>query len=259
MDYTDLHIHLLPGMDDGPADMEESLALLRQAFEAGTRRFCATPHFGPPHGFWERRRARRLVEDLEARAAEAGWPAEIRLGAEVSLFPEIVEEARKGTLPALGSGKYLLLETPAGVLPPHFPEFLFRFRSTGLVPVLAHPERTEVFWRHPERMRDLVGAGALIQVTAGSLVGEGGRKVRRTARRFLEAGWVHALASDGHGVPARLLDLSEAEREAAGLLKDPARARQLVTEGPWRLMGGDRSPRKEGDEDASPPEGRDAS
>jgi protein-tyrosine phosphatase len=235
---TDLHIHLLPGLDDGPADMEGSLALLAEAWKAGTRRFCATPHAGEGQPAWERADAERLAGQLSARAAAAGFPAEIRWGAETALSPEILEQGKAGRLVTLGGSRYLLLETPGSTLPPGFADFLFRFRATGLVPVLAHPERCEELQRDPKRMRPLIASGALVQITAGSLCGEAGRSAKKASSAFLKEGWVHAIASDGHGDPPRLLDLSEAARAAEAILGDGEKAVHLVTLGPWRLMGG---------------------
>jgi protein-tyrosine phosphatase len=236
--YADLHIHLLPGLDDGPADMEESLALLAEAWKAGTRRFCATPHAGGAAAGWAWSEAERLATDLAALGAKAGFPAEIRLGSEIALSPEILEEGRAGRLRTLGGSRYVLIETPVESLPPSYADFLFRFRSTGLVPVLAHPERCAELHRDPRRMRPLVAAGALVQITAGSVAGEEGRDARNASRAFLQEGWVHAIASDGHGSVPRLLDLGRAAREAAAVLRDEAKALHLVTSGPWRMMGG---------------------
>jgi protein-tyrosine phosphatase len=236
--YADVHIHLLPGLDDGPQDFDESLDLLRSCWRAGTRHFCATPHFSPPDETWALEEAKTHLDALHRRAVEEGMSPDLRLGAEIALFPEILEAGIRGELPTLGGSRYVLLEAPPAVLPPHFPEFLYRFRSTGLVPLLGHPERTEALVRNPDRMREIVAAGCLVQVTAGSLMGEWGRKVRRVTRTFLREGWIHAVASDGHGTPVRTCDLAVVERELAAVLKDPRRARHLVTEGPLRLMGG---------------------
>ena len=236
--YTDIHIHLLPGLDDGPRDLDESLDLLKSCWQAGTRHFCATPHFSSPDEAWDLEEAKALLNALRFRAVEEGMSADLRLGAEIALFPEILEAGTRGELPTLGGSRYVLLEAPPMVLPPHFPDFLYRFRRTGLIPLLGHPERSEALIRRPERMREIVAAGCLVQVTAGSVMGEWGRKVRRAARTFLREGWVHAVASDGHGTPVRACDLAAVEREVTAVLKDPLGARHLVSEGPLRLMGG---------------------
>ncbi|MHC4780590.1 MAG: tyrosine-protein phosphatase [Planctomycetota bacterium] len=240
LSYADLHIHLLPGLDDGPEDLDGSLDLLRACWRGGTRYFCATPHYSSGDESWEVSEAKRRLAELKARAAEEGLEVDVRLGAEVAIHPELLDGQYIERLPTLGGSRYILLEAPPIVLPPNLPRFLYRFRETGLIPVLAHPERTEALVRDPGRMREITAAGCLIQVTAGSLVGEWGRKVRKTAHTFLREGWVHVVATDGHGRPARLCDLSVAEKEAASVMKDAARARTLVWDTPLRLMGGER-------------------
>lgn len=209
---VDIHLHILPGLDDGPADWPGSLALARAVAQAGVALVVATPHYvpgrpdSPPAG-----RIGELVEQLRRHLDEAGIELAVRPGAEVYPTPALPERLSAGEVPLLGQGgsaRYLLLDTPLDLLPPHYERLLFEIRLSGVVPIIAHPERCRTLAGDPARVGAYVRQGALVQVTAGSLLGEFGPQAQRGAWKLLEEGWVHAIASDGHDIhhrsPARL-------------------------------------------------------
>jgi protein-tyrosine phosphatase len=204
----DLHAHILPGLDDGPRDMDAALALARAAAAAGTRTLAATSHVD--RTFWlvpeQLAAARREV----ARAlAEAGIELEVVQGGEVAAarMPAMSDDELRGV--ALGGGPYVLLECPLG--PADRLEALASdLRQRGFAVLLAHPERSPDLQRDPARLGRMVEAGALAQVTAGSLAGDFGETPRRAAERMLAAGWLHVLASDAHDAVHRGPDLTVA-------------------------------------------------
>ncbi len=210
-ELVDLHCHLLPGVDDGAADVEETLAMLRRAHAGGTRRIAATPHLFhpgfPPRGVAElRERFERLLAELEGRAAEPRYrflrEVRLSLGAEHRVGVELFEALAKGDVLPFAGGRHLLVELDDHLPWPVVRTALERVREAGFVPVLAHVERFRVFARDPGRLDSLRQAGDLAQVNADAVLG-------RSGRRFLRRGQVDVIASDGHRPDSRPPDLGE--------------------------------------------------
>lgn len=208
----DMHVHALPGVDDGATSWDESMEMARQAAACGVTHLVLTPHYLP--GVYEAdvSLVRRLTAEFRQRVAAAGISLELLEGSEVFLSLEVPDLLRRGVLTTLGDmGRHLLVELPAGEYPGWAVEVLFRVRIQGVVPVLAHPERNHVLQRRPDLLGDLVRQGVLVQLEAGSLLGLHGRRVRAVAERWIRQGWAHMLGSDAHGAsglrrPALLRD-----------------------------------------------------
>ena len=204
----DLHFHVLPGIDDGPDDFEASLALASAAAAAGTRTIVATPHVSR-HFPNDADVIEPLVEELnerlaaEAAAAGAAPAVQIRPGAEIASvkLPEI-EPAQLARLGLGGSG-CLLVEPPFTSVAEGFEEAVFDLQRRGHRVLIAHPERCAAFQLDRYMIHSLVDAGALVSITAGSLVGRFGGHVQRFALTLVEAGMVHNVASDAHDLSGR--------------------------------------------------------
>ena len=207
-----MHVHALPGVDDGATTWDESLEMARQAAACGVTHLAVTPHYLPGVYEADASLVRRLTAEFRQRAAEAGISLELLEGSEVFLSLEVPELLRRGVLATLGDrGQHLLVELPAGEYPAWVAEVLFRVRLQGVVPVLAHPERNRVLQQKPDLLGDLVRQGVLVQLEAGSLLGLHGRRAQAVAERWVRRGWVHMLGSDAHGArglrtPALLRD-----------------------------------------------------
>ena len=236
----DLHCHLLPGLDDGPATMGDAVEMARAAWESGTRTVVCTPHMHPryptePHRVWEGVAA--LRDALDA----ADIPLDLRPGGEIaiehlaSMSDQELDMASVG-----GGGMWLMLEMPFEGWPIRLPEILSDLEMRGYRVILAHPERADAIQRAPDRMRDIVGRGALVQLTAGSFLGDHGPAARRTALLLLAGGAAHLLASDGHSAgPWRPPVLDQGLQAAAeGLDMDPQALRWMVREGPAAVLEG---------------------
>lgn len=200
----DLHFHCLPGLDDGPADWDQAVALCRAAAREGTTRIVATPHV--LRGEW-------INEDVAARdelvvrlnALLEGRPA-VLPGCEYFFSTEAVallDHGELGPLTGLNRSRYLLVELPPEAPPSSAESVFHEFRVAGLTPVIAHPERHAAFRREPERLERLVARGALCQVTAGSLLGEFGERAARASEDFFARGLIHFVASDAHNLDRR--------------------------------------------------------
>lgn len=234
----DLHAHVLPGIDDGPADMEAALALVRAAAADGTRKIVATPHVSERYPNDAAMIAAKVAE-LRAALARAGIAVEIVAGAEIAL-------ARLGDLGdddlralSLGGGPALLVEPPLSDAAADFDGPIYDLLRRGHGVVLAHPERCPAFQREPARLTRLVAAGARTSLTASALVGRFGSPVERFARRLLRDGLVHDVASDGHDLAGRRLELATPLREAAPELPGLAELTPWLTDAvPAALLAG---------------------
>jgi protein-tyrosine phosphatase len=238
MDHVDLHFHLLPGVDDGPADLQESLALARAALHAGTSTVVATPHVRVDLGTTDAREIDARVRELRAELASADLPLEVRCGGE--LGHEMAFRLGQDELELLAQGpagaRWLLVETPFHGIGEDFHAATAELRARGFDVLVAHPERSaDAALDGAAGLRRELAAGSLAQVNALSLTGGHGEEARRSAWALLAEGLVTVVASDAHG-PSRPPALRPAH---AALLKgglSPATARMLVEAAPRELL-----------------------
>jgi protein-tyrosine phosphatase len=211
----DLHCHVLPGVDDGPHTIDESLAIARVAASAGTRVLVATPHVNRRY---QNRAAEigPLVEELNGRLEAEGLDLEVRPGAEVALLTAADLEEQELARLHLGGGPWLLVEPPTAAVKADVEAQVMALVERGHRVLLAHPERCPAFRCDPGILASLVGEGVLASVTAASLRGRFGEEVARFALELLRSELVHNVASDAHHHelrPPTMLD----ELDRAGL------------------------------------------
>lgn len=209
----DVHFHCLPGIDDGPTDWESAIALCSAAAAEGTTVVVATPHVLRDPWMNDDPSVRdRLI--LKLNALLSGEPA-VLAGCEYffsSDAVELLERGHTGPLTGLNRSRYLLLEFPAGAVPPTTDAVFHELELLGVTPVIAHPERSRVFGSDPKRLEELVSRGALTQITAGSLLGDFGDGALAACEEFFRRGLVHLVASDAHSVDRRPPRLAAARR-----------------------------------------------
>jgi protein-tyrosine phosphatase len=216
----DLHSHILPGVDDGPATLEGSLELARAAVAAGTRTILATPHIHTDERIDAAMVADRLAV-LRPALAEAEIPLEVLPGGEIAIWRLVDLDDGALRALALGGGPYVLAESPFSPTIGEFEPLVFDLFARGLRVLLAHPERCPAFQREPARLERLVASGVLVQITAGSMTGAFGSTVRRFTTTLLRDGLVHVVASDAHDAvkrpPGLTAGFDALERELPGL------------------------------------------
>ena len=231
---VDLHSHVLPGLDDGAATLDDSLQIARAAVADGVTILAATPHVREDHPTAPGE-MRSRVEALRARLGVEGIALELVPGGEIAV-PMLETHAIETLVQfALGGNPaYLLVETPYYSWPLSMPQLLFDLRLAGITPVLAHPERNPDIQRNPELLRPLVDSGVLVQLTAASLDDRGRGDVKATGRRLLQSGLAHLLASDAHRPGTRAAGKSA----ALSALGDESLARWQGYEMPLAIVRG---------------------
>lgn len=235
----DIHCHLLPGIDDGPATLEAALALAKALVDDGVTHVVATPHVFP--GRFENRRS-SIEDDFERFAEtlrETGLPLALTWAGEVRLTPEVIDLLARDELPFVGQvgrQRTLLLEMPDGQIPLGSDRLVRHLLAQGVRPILVHPERNRAVMERPDRLEPFIDMGCYLQLTAGSLVGDFGAKAQATSQALLALGWVQAVASDAHNLGGRRPRMGAA---AAWLHKHhgAALAHRLTVTGPAALCG----------------------
>jgi protein-tyrosine phosphatase len=229
----DLHTHILPDWDDGAADWETAERMLALAWEDGIGRICLTPHIyrQTKHGD-DPEALRERIKEFIGKAKRS--LIELYAGAEVHIHPGMAQNIKEHGLVVNGS-RYVFIEFPAEHVPDGTPELIFQITIRGFVPIISHPERNAVFANRPGVLFELVGMGALGQVTAQSLTGGFGRKTRDAAERLLKLNLVHLIASDAHNAEERLPRLSAAVKRAAKVVGEE-KAEAMVTDVPAAIL-----------------------
>ena len=199
----DLHSHVLPGIDDGAEDLEDSLAMAALAADDGTEVLAATPHVRADHvGVVVAEIAERVAQ-VNAAIQERGIALRVVPGGEVAILEALERPEEELRAVTLGGGDTLLVETPHGPLPASFEQLLDAIRRRGFRVLLAHPELSPDFQRAPERLGAIADAGTLVQLTASSFTAPRKAPWRRLAVTALEQEWVHVVASDAHSASWR--------------------------------------------------------
>jgi protein-tyrosine phosphatase len=204
---VDLHCHILPGLDDGPATMEESTAMAESAIADGITHIVATPHSSNDY-FFDFAQVRQLRDELQAKV---GNRLKIVTGCDFHLNPENLEALRKDPRQyCINQRDFLLVEFNEYSIPPAMDRTLHEIQLAGVQPVITHPERNGILRAHPERLKKWVRQGCFAQVTGGALTGGFGAGAQQDALRWVGEGLIHFVASDAHNTRSRPLRLQPA-------------------------------------------------
>ena len=200
---TDMHSHLLPGLDDGAKTVEQSVALLRELRALGYRKLVMTPHImgdfykNTPEGI------RAALATMQSAAAEAGLTdVELHCAAEYYLDEWFSQRLDRGDelLTFGGDRRYLLFETSYINEPFNLAETVFRLQSMGYQPVLAHPERYTYFYGRFDDLKKVRENGVLLQLNLNSLAGYYSSSAKRVAEKLIDAGMIDMVGTDAHNV-----------------------------------------------------------
>ena len=234
----DLHCHILPGLDDGPDKIEESLEMAETAIADGITHVVATPHSSD--SFWfDFSQVRRVRDELLARIGDR---LTIATGCDFHLNLENLLSLRKQPKQyCINQHDYLLVEFNEVSIPPAMDNTLHEMQLSGLRLIVTHPERNIILRTHPERLREWVRRGCFVQVTGNALTGSFGPTAQQIGLEWIGEGIVHFVASDAHNNRTRPLRLQPAYDVVAGQFGE-AKTRALFLENPRAAFEGKELP-----------------
>jgi protein-tyrosine phosphatase len=200
---------------------------------------------------------RQKIEELTARA---NGKVTLGLGCDFHLSYDNIEDALKNRTKYTINGKqYLLVEFADLMIPTSINDSFYEMIVAGMLPIITHPERNLTIQKHPERMKQWLREGCLVQVTASSLTGRFGKTAQSLAMQFMERDWVHFLATDAHNVESRPPILREAYEVVVKRFGEET-AERLCVSNPRAAFFGDEWPEQpeaqDIDEESRAPQGR---
>jgi protein-tyrosine phosphatase len=270
----DIHIHILPGLDDGAKTLEESLRMCEMSAQDGVRTIVATPHTGNGHYSNNRGTILEKVKELsealnhfrignsdfgldhlsrvvqfavgnpqspmEPGSVQSAISFRVLPGADVHFSPDILRLVEEGEFETVNdNGLFLMVEFPVQGIPFRAEEVLFKLIAKRIIPIITHPERNFEIGQKPRRYYELIRMGCLGQVTAMSLTGQFGTEIKRVAEKLLRNNLIHFIASDAHSANGRPPVLSSAVKAAAKIVGEEE-AQKMVTEYPQAILEGKR-------------------
>jgi len=231
----DIHHHCLPGVDDGPRTMDEAVDLCRMSADEGIETVVCTPHV--LRGRWKNTSRAQLEKTRADLQERVGDTPRLLLGSEYFFAHDIAEVMRAGSIIPLADSRYILVEFASNAIPPLVLQPLHAVMLDGWTPIIAHPERNTVLQSKPELVAAMARAGAKMQVTTGSLLGDFGEEARAAAARWLRAGFVHFMATDAHNCQRRPPRVRAARERVAELCGQSA-AQALFVDNPRAVAEG---------------------
>jgi len=234
--FIDIHTHILPSVDDGPDEIEESIRMAERMAAAGVKIAVATPHKLPGTYDATRREVDKRLKELRDALEERGIDLQVLPGRECYLGPELLDYLQEGKREeiTLAGTRYVLVELPFHEIPLYADDLLSKLQFNGLTPIIAHPERNSVIARDPNLLEEHIGKGRLFQVNASSLLGRYGKKTRRIAEILVKHRFAHLVASDMHS--SKSAPLPQAYERAVKLVGE-REAMRLFYENPLAVIG----------------------
>lgn len=199
MQFIDMHCHILPGVDDGSVNIDQTIKMMQIAYNDGTRGMIATPHYHIGRMTADRIQCECRLKEVKEHAKESGLKMDIYLGTEVYYFSEVFDKIAEGKIMPLAGSSYVLLEFEPNVEFNRIMRAAADTAAEGYVPIFAHVERYNCLLEKPELCKVLIEHGALLQINAASVVGKHGKNVQKFDKKILKKKWVSFVASDAHG------------------------------------------------------------
>ncbi|WP_010677050.1 tyrosine-protein phosphatase [Bacillus timonensis] len=210
----DIHCHILPRLDDGSKDLDESIEMAKLAVSEGITKIIATPHHKNRDYDNPKEKILQKVEILNSALSQHKIPLTILPGQEPRIYGEIIEEYENGEVLTLNDGgKYLFIEFPSGHVPRYSEQLLFDIQLKGLTPIIVHPERNSEIIENPDLLYKFVKNGVCTQITSSSVTGHFGKKIKKFTLQLVESNLTHFVASDAHNLSSRPFRMSDAYSE----------------------------------------------
>ncbi len=238
IEVTDIHCHIIPGVDDGARDMEQSIRMLHIMHDEGIRSVIATYHYHPMHMEADADMVQERFDRLRCVAAADDKIADMKLysGCEIYYYPSVIQWLDEGRIMTLAGSDYVLLEFSYSADKRELIEAVTNVRNAGYIPIMAHVERYSALTKDTDTVGELMEKGACIQVNAEALHGK--LRTRSFIKKLLKEEKVHFIASDAHDTSGRAPYISETVRYVAKKYGEQY-CRRIFSDNPAKIIRGE--------------------
>ena len=234
--FFDIHTHILPGIDDGPATMAESIEMASIAAEDGIRQMVVTPHTLNGVYVNGRNEILKKCEVLNSILARSQVPVKIIPGSEVRMCPEVISGIENNSIMTINDKrKHIYIELPDQFVPDTVIYLINSVMEKKLTPVISHPERNYIICNDIKVLERFILAGAMTQLTGDSFLGKFGKQPLKCARKLASGCMIHLVGSDCHSAGKRKPGLSKAYREVVSLVGEPG-ANEIFFKNPLKIL-----------------------
>ena len=194
----DIHCHLLPSVDDGAVDMDETIKMAKIAVSEGIHTIIVTPHYIEYGDYLNKEELKPVLNDVNQRLKDEQIELTLALGQEVYSTPNLISLLQRDEITTLNDSRYLLLEFPMNEIPTYAEDLIYELKILGITPIIAHPERYPMIMDNPNRLIEFIELGALCQSNVGSINGAFGERVKETVWTLIKHQMIHFVATDAH-------------------------------------------------------------
>lgn len=196
----DFHSHILPGVDDGSASIEETMQLIKEASKAGFTKIISTSHYIEEQYEYDEETRKQFIEIINSGIKSLGQNVEIYLGSEIYASYDMIEFLKHSKASSINNSRYVLFELPMQNEFPNFKNIIYKLFANNYIPIIAHPERYAYVKEDPNWLIEFIELGVLFQANYGSIIGIYGKQAQKTVKQLLKNNMIHFLGSDVHRI-----------------------------------------------------------
>ena len=209
----DVHSHIVFEVDDGAKSIEQSIEIIKEAYNSGFNKIIATPHY--IEGYYENatQEIGKRISLISDELKKINCPIKIMQGNEIYITENIIKLLNEEKVASLANSKYVLFELPLNSEDMNLNKVVYHLLENGKIPVLAHPERYPFVQKNPNVLFDLIEKGVLLQANYGSIIGQYGKGAKNTVKKMFKHNMVHLLGADVHRPNSVYLNIQESIKE----------------------------------------------
>lgn len=231
----DIHCHILPGIDDGSRNVEESMEMIREAYKAGFTNIISTSHYIEESYNVPKAKRQELIDMLNSKIEQEGMNIKIYNGAEAYITPNLVELIKAEELPTMNGTKYLLMELPMHNQILNLESIVSKVINQGITLIIAHPERYDIVQKNYKVLNELADMGVLFQANYGSCIGQYGKEAEKTLKKLLKANRISFFGTDCHREGSVYCQMPEILKKLEKMI-GKEKLEELTTTNPQKLI-----------------------